>query len=271
MEMMDWRIFRQVLDAARRVNPKLIDITGGAPELNPHLREFVSAIKREGCSVQIRTNMTVLLEQGMEEITEFYRDCGLKLLASMPCYLKKEVDSQRGKGVFEKSIEALRLLNSVGYGSDPKLKLDLVFKPEGAFLPPKQSLLEVDFRRELYTNYGIVFNGLLTITNMPIGRFLQMLHQRRLTLRYTRLLKESFNPRTIDKLMCRHQISIDWKGVIYDCDFNLALGLPVKCSGPPHIKHLTRRLYSRREVVTGDHCFGCTAGQGSSCGGALMT
>ncbi len=231
----------------------------------------MSAIKRDVSSVQIRTNLTVLLEEGMEEITEFYRDCEVKLLASMPCYLKKEVDSQRGEGVFDKSIEALRLLNSVGYGSDPKLKLDLVFNPEGAFLPPKQSLLEVDFRRELHTNYGIVFNGLLTITNMPIGRFLQMLHQRRLTARYEQLLKESFNPETIDKLMCRSQICIGWNGVIYDCDFNLALGLLVKCGGPPHIEYLSRRLYSRREVVTGDHCFGCTAGHGSSCGGALMT
>jgi len=218
----------------------------------------------------VRTNLTVLLEPAMETMMSFYADAGVKLAASLPCYLEREVDAQRGDGVFEKSIEALKRLNAIGYGSNPHLKLDLVFNPEGPFLPPEQSSLEDDYRKELCGNYGIAFGSVLTITNMPIGRFLRLLRRANQCRKYERLLRESFNPQTIEGLMCRHQIEVGWDGRVYDCDFNLALGIPIDYSAPSHIRDFDASRHSRRRIVTGDHCFGCTAGHGSSCGGVLV-
>ena len=205
----------------------------------------------------------------MKGMIEFYRDLRVKLVASLPCYLKKEVDSQRGEGVFERSIEVLKLLNKIGYGRDQNLVLDLVFNPEAAFLPPQQATLETDYKEELRKNFGIFFNKLITITNMPVGRFLQYLNKRHQYDEYDRLLRDSFNPRTVDKLMCRSQINVGWDGIIYDCDFNLALGLPVGFGIPRHIRDFDPAVHSKRKIVTGNHCFGCTAGNGSSCSGAL--
>jgi len=268
-EIMDSRTVHLVLRAARNAKPKLIDITGGAPELNPHLCDFIRIARNDGHNVQVRTNLTVLLQPEMKGMIEFYRDLRVKLVASLPCYLKKEVDSQRGEGVFERSIEVLKLLNKIGYGRDQNLVLDLVFNPEAAFLPPQQATLETDYKEELRKNFGIFFNKLITITNMPVGRFLQYLNKRHQYDEYDRLLRDSFNPRTVDKLMCRNQIVVGWDGIIYDCDFNLALGLPVGFGISRHISDFDPAVHSKRKIVTGIHCFGCTAGNGSSCSGAL--
>jgi radical SAM/Cys-rich protein len=248
----------------------LIDITGGSPELNPYLRKFVGALRRNDYAVQVRTNLTVLLEPGMETMMEFYKSSGVKLAASFPCYLEKEVDSVRGAGTFKKSIEVLRRLNDVGYGLDPRLEMDLVFNPEGAFLPPEQSSLENEYQAELQDRFGIVFNRLITIINMPVGRFSQLLHQENSFEEYVLLLRESFNLNTLERLMCRHQIDIGWDGNIYDCDFNLGLKLPIGYGVPPQVGAFDFEALSCRRISTGDHCFGCTAGNGSSCEGALV-
>jgi radical SAM/Cys-rich protein len=269
-EAMDWPTMQQVLRVAHDVRPKLVDITGGAPEMNPLLPRFLGAIQEGGHSVQVRTNLTILLEPGMEAMMKFFAEREVKLVASLPCYLKKEVDAQRGNGTFERSIEALRRLNGLGYGMDPRLKLDLVFNPERAFLPPEQSSLEAEYREELRDNFGISFNGLMTITNMPIGRFLQLLRREGMDRKYEELLRKSFNPLTIERLMCLNQVDVAWDGGIYDCDFNLALGVPVNYGAPQHIRDFDAAKLSRRRIVTGDHCFGCTAGHGSSCEGALL-
>jgi radical SAM/Cys-rich protein len=268
--MMNWSTMQLVLDKTSEIRPGLIDITGGAPELNPHLRRFVKTLRENHYSIQVRTNLTILLEPRIEHLIDFYRDNGVKLVASLPCYLRKEVDSVRGDGTFKKSIEVLKRLNDVGYGLDPRLELDLVFNPEGAFLPPQQSVLEREYHAELQEKFGIVFNNLITITNMPVGRFSELLHQQNRYEKYSHLLRESFNLKTLDRLMCRHQVDVGWDGAIYDCDFNLGLKLPIGYGVPSHIDAFDFAALSRRRIVTGDHCFGCTAGNGSSCGGVLV-
>jgi radical SAM/Cys-rich protein len=269
-ESMDWEKMQQVVDAARTIRPELVDITGGAPELNPSLDKFVSALRRDDHTVQVRTNLAALLEPGMEEMIGAYKDAGVRLVASLPCYGKVNLDAQRGVGAYEKSIEALKRLNAVGYGSDPNFTLDLVYNPGGAFLPPEQSSLESDYRENLHRDHGIVFNHLMTITNMPIGRFQTWLSQQHQLEEYDRLLKDSFNPQTLDGLMCRHQVEVAWDGRVYDCDFNLALRLPTGNGGAAHLRDFDMDAYSKRRIVTGEHCFGCTAGHGSSCAGALV-
>ncbi len=269
-EMMNWSTMQLILEKTNEIEPKLIDITGGAPELNPHLTTFVKTIRKNEYNVQVRTNLTILLESKMEKMIEFYRDNGVKLAASLPCYLKKEVDSVRGDGTFKKSIEILKRLNDVGYGLDPSLELDLVFNPEGAFLPPRQTSLEDEYHTELQDRFGIVFNRLISIANMPVGRFSQLLHQQNIHEKYCQLLRESFNIKTLDRLMCRHQIDVGWDGTIYDCDFNLGINLPVGYGIPSQIQAFDFDALSRRRIVTGNHCFGCTAGNGSSCEGALV-
>jgi len=269
-EMMEWPTMQMVLEAAKTVDCKLIDLTGGAPELNPNFRRFVKALRQEGRQVQVRTNLTVLLEPGMEDLPEFFRDRGVHLVASMPCYLEENVCAQRGRGVYEKSIEAIKRLNSLGYGIESSLPLNLVYNPGGAFLPPPQLDLEKDYRRELGQRFGIAFTHLLTITNMPLGRFRAELIRKKEEENYLQLLRKSFNPQTVTGLMCRHQISVGWDGTLYDCDFNLALALPVNHGAPNHIRSFRPLDLRMRRVVTGEHCFACTAGSGSSCGGALV-
>jgi len=272
MEVMAWETMELVLELARRVRPGLVDITGGAPELNPDLGRFITALRKDGHNVQVRTNLTVLLEPGLRDLMRFYRDSGVKLVASLPCYMRPEVDNVRGEGAFEKSLEALRRLNAIGYGRDPKFVVDLVFNPEKDFLPAPQSELEKEYREGLGRS-DIVFDNLLTITNMPVGRFRQQLERQKKQKGYMRLLRDRFNPATLDKLMCLHQIDIGWDGTIYDCDFNLALGIPARLpSGSqkrPRVGDFDPARDVRRTIATGDHCFGCTAGAGSSCGGAL--
>jgi radical SAM/Cys-rich protein len=269
-EMMQWPTMQLVLEAAKSARCQLVDLTGGTPELNPRFRRFVATLRQGGHPVQVRTNLTVLLEPGMEELPEFFRDHEVQLVASLPCYLEENVCAQRGKGVYEKSIAAIKRLNAGGYGSRPELPLDLVYNPGGPFLPPSQPSLEEDYRRELGQRFNITFTRLLTITNMPLGRFQTELIRKKGEEDYMHLLRESFNPHTVKGLMCCHQLSVGWDGTLYDCDFNLALGLPVNHGAPDHIRSFSPKELRTRRVVTGEHCFACTAGAGSSCGGALV-
>ncbi|NIM20190.1 MAG: radical SAM/Cys-rich domain protein [Candidatus Latescibacteria bacterium] len=269
-EVMSWETMEHILKAARAVRCELIDITGGAPELNPHFERFVSALRDEGLNVQVRTNLTVLLEPGKTRIPEFYKKNKVQLVASLPCYLEENVRKQRGVGVYEKSIGAIKILNGLGYGIEPELPLNLVYNPVGPHLPPNQADLEADYRKELSQRFGIHFTKLLTITNMPIGRFIGDLRRQKKEKEYWDLLINNFNPRTVEGLMCRHQISVDWDGDLYECDFNLALKMSVDHGAPTHIRDFDPATLARRRIVTGKHCFGCTAGCGSSCGGALV-
>jgi radical SAM/Cys-rich protein len=269
-EIMEWPVMELVLEAAKGVRCQRIDLTGGTPELNPHFRRFVVTLRQEGHPVQVRTNLTILLEPGMEELPEFFRDHEVQLVASLPCYFEENVCAQRGRGVYEKSIAAIKRLNAVGYGFHPDLPLNLVYNPGGPFLPPPQSALEEDYRRELGRRFNIAFTRLLTITNMPLGRFRTELIRKKEQEDYMQLLRGSFNRLTVKGLMCCHQVSVGWDGTLYDCDFNLALGLPVNHGAPDHIRFFRPEELRARRVVTGDHCFACTAGAGSSCGGALV-
>jgi radical SAM/Cys-rich protein len=269
-EMMEWPVMELALHAAGNSGCRLVDLTGGAPELNPNFCRFIEALRKNGHEVQVRTNLTVLLEPGMDKIPEFFREHNIRLVASLPCYLEENVSAQRGKGAYEKSIAAIRQLNTLGYGLDPKLPLNLVYNPGGPFLPPLQSALEEDYRRQLGERFGIGFTQLLTITNMPLGRFRTHLSHLGQERNYLTLLRKSFNPDTLSSLMCRYQISIGWDGTLYDCDFNLALGLPVNHGAPDHIKSFRLADLNLRRIVTGEHCYGCTAGGGSSCQGALV-
>ena len=269
-EMMEWPTMELVLKAAKSVRCQLVDLTGGAPELNSSFRRFIIALRQEDLSVQVRTNLTVLLEPDMNTVPEFLRDHEVQLVASMPCYLEENVRAQRGTGVYEKSIQAIKRLNGLGYGYESSLSLNLVYNPGGPLLPPPQPALEEDYRRELDKRFGIRFTRLLTITNMPLGRFRKELNRQNQEESYLELLRKSFNPLTLQGLMCRHQITVGWDGRLYDCDFNAALGLAVNHGAPDHIRFFRAEDLWTRRIVTGEHCFGCTAGSGSSCGGALV-
>jgi len=269
-EMMTWSTMKNILNIADQLQCSMIDVTGGAPELHPHFKRFVQTLCEHGHHVQVRTNLTALLEPGLEELPEFMRDHTIQLVASLPCYTEENVCAQRGPQVYEKSISVLKLLNTLGYGLEPSLKLTIVYNPGGAFLPGDQQSLETDYRRELLKRFDIRFTNLFTITNMPIGRFLDELNKNHQKEEYFKLLKDSFNPQTLDGLMCRRQICVGWNGTLYDCDFNGALGLAVNHGTPNHIRNFDVSLLSKRRIATGKHCFGCTAGCGSSCGGALV-
>jgi len=267
-EQMSWATMETILSVTSKLPPIFIDITGGAPELHPHIEKFIRCLVEQHHQVQLRTNLTILLEPQYKHFPKLYEELGIELVASFPCYLEEELRLQRGKGVFEKSIKALQLLNKIGYGITQKLPLTLVFNPLEPVLPPEQKTLENDFRKYLAEHYNIQFTRLITLTNMPIGRYLDVLKDKK--SQYMTLLKQSFNPLTLTSLMCRHQINIGWDGTLYDCDFNLAASLPVTSKVPHHIQQFDQSVLSTREIMTADHCFGCTAGHGSSCGGALV-
>ena len=269
-EQMDWRTMLLVLQAAKRAGVKTLDITGGAPEMNPSFRRFVMIARCRDLDVLVRTNLTIMHHDGYTDLPEFYRDQRVRLVASLPCYLPENVDRQRGLRVYEKSIDVIRRLNSVGYGIEPDLTLTLVSNPAGPSLPPEQTHLGRDYRRELQRRFGISFTRLHTITNMPIGRFLHDLRRDGHDERYLQLLRESFNPATVDGLMCRRQIHVSWDGTLHDCDFNYALVLPTRRGLPRNIRDFDAGELVDRRIVTGEHCFGCTAGSGSSCGGAII-
>lgn len=269
-EIMSRETMQSVLRLAEALPEARVDLTGGAPELNPHFREFVDVLCARNHAVQVRTNLTVFFEAGQGDTPEFLAERGVQLVASLPCYLDDNVDAQRGKGTHKRSIAAMKRLNALGYGLEERLPLNLVYNPGGAFLPPDQARLEEAYRKELKERFDVEFSRLLTITNMPMGRFLQDLQADGKADNYRALLEESFNRETIAGLMCRHQICIAWDGSLSDCDFNSILGLSLAVGLPAHIDSLDPAVLQGRRIVTGEHCFGCTAGCGSSCGGALV-
>jgi len=255
--------------ARRRVGK--LDITGGAPELNPHFRRLVTEARGLGVTVMDRCNLTILEQPGQEELAQFLAANRVEVVASMPCYLQDNVERQRGKGVFAGSIRGLRRLNALGYGRDPKLPLNLVYNPQGPSLPPSQAALEADYKRVLGERYGIVFNKLFVLANMPIQRFGSTLVTEGEFDGYLRLLQDAHLDANLDGVMCRSLISVDWQGIVYDCDFNQMLGLPLQCGGRArvHLADLIDDNIAGNPVRVAGHCYGCTAGQGSSCGGAL--
>jgi len=268
-EVMTWETMARILDWARRARIRSVDITGGAPEINPHFRRLVDGALAIGASVKSRCNLTVLLEPGQEDLAEWYGERRIHLIGSLPCYTAKNVNAQRGDGVFEKSIAALHRLNTVGYGRDPARVLDLVYNPGGAFLPGAQAKLEADYKDRLQNDFGIVFSRLLTLTNLPINRFAHFLDRTGQRDAYMQLLSESFNAETVPGLMCRHLLSVDWRGHVYDCDFNQMCDLPLGGGAPRYLWDIDVSALTGEAVALGEHCFGCTAGAGSSCGGAL--
>jgi radical SAM/Cys-rich protein len=273
-EKMEFRVAKRLLGLlAGSPSIETVDVTGGAPELNQHFRFLVESIRRTNRGVIVRCNLTVILQPGMEWLPAFYREHNVRLVCSLPCYTAENVDQQRGGGVFVKSIEALRRLNSLGYGMPHgALTLDLVYNPVGAFLPPAQAELEARYRQELREGFGIEFNGLLTITNMPIKRFADQLRRLGTERDYMALLVNHFNSATVSNVMCRDLISVGYEGTLYDCDFNQMLSMPMVNAdgGALTIFDLDNlRDLSGARIATGSHCFGCTAGAGSSCSGAL--
>ncbi|MBU0497153.1 MAG: arsenosugar biosynthesis radical SAM protein ArsS [Candidatus Thermoplasmatota archaeon] len=269
-EQMNLPTINKILDILNHTQFTLIDITGGAPELHPHIHYLIEQISDRNQPIQLRTNLTALATNNLNRTISFLATNQVHIVASLPCYLKENVDSQRGSGVFEKSITTLQVLNTYGYGIDPTLPLTLMHNPLGPSIPPPQITLEDAYRKELKSRYDISFTNLHTITNMPIGRFKQHLQQIQQEKSYQELFTKSFNPATIDGLMCRHQISIAWDGTLYDCDFNIALHLPLPSKNGMTLDSFDTYLLSQRSIITGEHCFGCTAGHGSSCGGALI-
>jgi radical SAM/Cys-rich protein len=265
-----------VLDFVRAADATTVDITGGAPELNPSFRFLVTEARRDGRQVMDRCNLTVLLEPGQEDLIDFLAAMQVEIVASLPCYSLENVDAQRGRGVYDKSMQALLRLNDAGYGrAGSGLTLNLVYNPVGAFLPPPQEKLQADYHRELGERFGITFNHLYTLTNMPIARFAHALERDGKLDGYVELLAHAFNPHTLDGLMCRSLVSISWDGYLFDCDFNQMLdlrlgnGRPFRLGETPAAQ-LVRAL-TTREIRVGSHCYGCTAGAGSSCGGALAS
>lgn len=270
-EIMTRETVEQVVSVLRRFRVPVLDITGGAPELNPSFRYLVAEARALSTHVMVRHNLTVMFETGQDDLPDFFREHRVEIVSSLPYFLEQQTDQQRGHGVFEKSIAALRRLNAVGYGVEGSgLVLNLVYNPVGAFLPPPQSSIEADFRREMSARYGIAFNRLYTITNMPIKRFLDYLRRSGNEERYMHRLVEAFNPQAVEGLMCRSLVSVDWTGRLYDCDFNQMLELGVAPGVPQTIADFDAARFAGRLITTDAHCFGCTAGSGSSCGGAVV-
>jgi radical SAM/Cys-rich protein len=272
-EMMDGDTIDLVLDVLKARAIETLDVTGGAPELNVHFRRLVGAARDLGVHVIDRCNLTILLEPGHEDLAEFLAAQRVEVVASLPCYSIENVDRQRGEGVFDKSIAALKRLNALGYGrSDGELPLNLVYNPQGPSLPPDQQRLEADYKRELGSHFGIGFNALYALANMPIQRFGSTLISKGQFASYMQLLKNSYKADNLDTVMCKSLVSVDWQGFLYDCDFNQMLGIRLRLDGAarPHLRDLLARGIDGAAVRVADHCYGCTAGQGSSCGGALQ-
>ncbi len=286
-EIMAWPTMRRILDWVDRYHDdhtlRVVDLTGGAPEMNPHFRELVVAFRQRGIHVLDRANLTIFLEPGYEDLPQFLAEHQVEVVASLPCYTAENVDKQRGKGVFHESIVALQKLNELGYGQpESKLRLDLVYNPLGYGLPPAQEELEQAYKQHLRDEFGIVFNRLWTITNMPIKRFAHALRRDGEYDHYMHKLETAHNPANVEQVMCRYLVSVGWQGTVYDCDFNQMLQMPLDPTrfGPGDEEHVVeaegRKLWDfapaeliGRKIRTDSHCFGCTAGAGSSCTGAL--
>lgn len=270
-EIMDRATVDACLDVLRN-NPRVgtLDLTGGAPEMNPHFREMVRQAKSLGRHVIDRCNLTILLAQGFDDLPEFLAANEVEIVASLPCYLEENTDAQRGDGAYSKSIEALLKLNQLGYGdSSSGRMLTLVYNPVGASLPPDQSGLEAEYRQQLDARFGIRFNRLFTITNMPVSRYLDFLVRTGEYETYMQKLIDAFNPRSIEGLMCRNTLSVGWDGRLYDCDFNQMLELETAADCPDNIRDFDYQRLANRSIALGQHCFGCTAGSGSGCQGAI--
>ena len=269
-ENMSRETFELCLDAIKRIGRPDVDLTGGAPELNPSFRWFVEQVRRLGCKVIDRCNLTVLVMRSQNGLAAFLARHSVQIVASLPYFLGSRTDAQRGDGVFDKSILGLRKLNELGYGRPGSgLELNLVYNPTGAFLPPDQDAIEADFRRELSTRHQVEFNSLYTITNMPIGRYRDYLVRSGNHRRYMEQLVNAFNPAAAMGVMCRSMISVGWDGRLYDCDFNQMLELELGFGAPQHIRDFDPERLAARQIVSGQHCYGCTAGSGSSCGGRI--
>ncbi|MDW7730638.1 MAG: arsenosugar biosynthesis radical SAM protein ArsS, partial [Bacillota bacterium] len=266
-ETMSWKVMEAVIQTAHDFKVKNVDITGGAPELNPNLRSFIESLYRPDLNIILRTNLSALVLPKKTGMAEFFKEKRIKVIASLPCHLEENVNAQRGDNAYVKSIKALKTLNSLGYGKGSGLELNLVYNPGGPFLPARQVELEATYSRELGQQHGITFDRLLTITNMPIGRFKDCLLNKGQLDEYIKLLHSNFNQANLPNLMCRSQISVGWDGTIYDCDFNLALGCAANLERP-YIFDSDWNSFCNRSIVTGEHCFGCTAGSGSSCSGS---
>ena len=269
-EIMSRDIMDECLKALSSSDIKVVDLTGGAPEMNPHYWWFIGQCSNLGLHVMTRTNLTILQTPSYADLHEFWAEKKVEVIASLPYYLEDITDRQRGTGVFQKSIDALRKLNSIGYGIDGSgLILNIVYNPGGAFLPPAQASIEKDFHKELSKRNEIQFNRLFTITNMPISRFLAYLIDSGNYERYMEKLISAYNPSSAANVMCKNMISLSWDGGLFDCDFNQMLGLKVNHGAPSHIREFDPVPLSNRQIVTGIHCYGCTAGGGSSCGGEI--
>jgi len=272
-ELMNAETISDILSVLQKTGAHTLDLTGGAPEMNPLFRELVVKASALGVKVIDRCNLSILSEPGYQDTTIFLASHQVEVVASLPCYLEENVDGQRGKGVYQKSIDGLRMLNQAGYGNpDSGLILNLVYNPTGPYLPPGQQQLERDYKAYLKQQFDIQFNQLFTITNMPIARFGSSLISKGLFEDYMNLLKDSMNLANMNGVMCKNQLSIDWQGYVYDCDFNQMLGLNLlhpEDGKRIHIRDLTSLNMEELDIIVADHCFGCTAGQGSSCGGAL--
>ena len=272
-EIMTRETVDRIVDWLADTDIPTVDLTGGAPEMIPDFRYLVERVKSltPARHVMDRCNLTILLEPGFEDYAQFLAEHEVEIVASMPCYSPDNVNAQRGDGVFDASIKALQLLNSLGYATKPKLPLHLVYNPNGAFLPGPQAELEADYKQELQEHFGIEFNSLYTITNLPVSRFASYLKNNNKLADYMQLLIENFNPSTVDGLMCRNTINVSWTGEVFDCDFNQMLKMQWRDGERGlHLWDIDPDAVEDREVLTGEHCFGCTAGAGSSCGGALL-
>lgn len=282
-ELMSREVIDLVLDVIKKRSISTLDLTGGAPELNPHFRYLVKAARALDVEVIDRCNLTILQEEGQETLAQFLADQEVVVTASLPCYEEENVSAQRGKGVYERSIDALKQLNALGYGVKDNLPLNLVYNPVGPNLPPPQVALQADYKKQLHQQHGIVFNELFTITNMPISRFGAVLLSNGGYEDYMSLLKRNYSAANLDTVMCKDLVSVDWQGNIYDCDFNQMLAFDMQLSAstlaqdtsshankPPHISRLLEDDLQGQPIAIGEHCYGCTAGQGSSCGGALI-
>jgi radical SAM/Cys-rich protein len=270
-EEMSAAVADTVLEFVKRRRIATLDITGGAPELNAHFRRLVRGARALGAKVMDRCNLTILEQRGQEDLAEFLSEQQVEVVASMPCYLQDNVERQRGKGVFDGSIRGLKKLNALGYGRSPKLTLNLVYNPQGPALPPQQVALEADYKRVLGERYGIVFNKLFVLANMPIQRFGSMLVSKGEFDGYLQLLQDAHLDANLGGVMCRNLISVDWRGFVYDCDFNQMLDLPLvyRARARVHLSDLLDQDIAGNPIRVAGHCYGCTAGQGSSCGGAL--